>query len=523
MRQYLNTRVRFIGLIVGAAVVISGVLAGIAIVINDNNKITFGVGQAPVNPCDPDVTVNIVVDRVNEDQYLTGFTYSFVDKPACVGYDIETRMLTASDQVKNLFATSSLASDPTVIRVFATSSTSNWQLGKGSFSGTDATVTQISDSSFQVTFVNPVLLASDLGKILTAEILHLPLGTFNGAAKSIDLNNAWIAVSASSDASNFYIADGGNTSGTGYVYKSTQGFTSYASSSLQRINALPNGSELVSWTWLSQSDSGKYVVASGQNRRAYFSQNFGSTWDSVTTTSYYVRDGSSYNDAVNVSADGSIVCLVSRARTNSIDNGTVNIWTNYNFYNKANSDFKLNDPDYGIRDCKISADNKYVFVLGAYNIYRYLISDLTAGPVNLSGGLVSGFPNLFRIGISETGKYVVYGYQLQVGSIKVPRWKYSSDFGNTFSDSGGVLYSEGRAIGQITVSRDGSMVAAAIYVPNSSALGGILTSSDFGKTFATSSLAINSVYSIAASNDGLRIIGGTRYDSPNVIYFLSGD
>jgi hypothetical protein len=67
------------------------------------------------------------------------------------------------------------------------------------------------------------------------------------------------------------------------------------------------------------------------------------------------------------------------------------------------------------------------------------------------------------------------------------------------------------------------MVAAAIYVPNSSALGGILTSSDFGKTFATSSLAINSVYSIAASNDGLRIIGGTRYDSPNVIYFLSGD
>ena len=56
-----------------------GVFAGIAIVINDNNKITFGVGQAPVNPCDPDVTVNIIVDRVNEDQYLTGFTYSFVD------------------------------------------------------------------------------------------------------------------------------------------------------------------------------------------------------------------------------------------------------------------------------------------------------------------------------------------------------------------------------------------------------------------------------------------------------------
>ena len=121
MRELFKRKVYLAVSILGGILIISGVLAGITIVINGNNKLEFGVGNAPVNPCDPDVTVNIIVDRFNEDQYLTGFTYSFVDKPACVGYDIETRMLTASDQVKNLFSTSSLASDPTVIRVFSTS------------------------------------------------------------------------------------------------------------------------------------------------------------------------------------------------------------------------------------------------------------------------------------------------------------------------------------------------------------------------------------------------------------------
>jgi len=516
MRQYLNSRIRFIGLIVGAAVVISGVLAGIAIVINDNNKITFGVGQAPVNPCDPDVTVNIVVDRVNEDQYLTGFTYSFVDKPACVGFDIETRMLTASDQVKNLFATSSLASDPTVIRVFATSSTSNWQLGKGSFSGTDATVTQISDSSFQVTFVNPVLLASDLGKILTAEILHLPLGTFNGAAKSINLSKGWIAVSANSDASTFYIAD--QTSGSSYIWKSTKAFTDTSTSSLQIVSAIPQASSSYPWQWLAQSGDGKYVAAVGWNRRAYFTQDFGSTWDSITATSYQTRGGDN-NSSISISNDGSVVCIVAQASGGAV----INLWKNYNFYSKAQSDHYFDFSSNNVYDCQVSRDGSYIYIVTRNALYKFAVSSLNSR--NISFPVTPLFPStppLFRVGTSVDGKYVVIGYQTSTGSY--PRWKYSADYGSTFSDSTGVLLNSTYRIGGIKISSDGAIVAAAIY-NSGGADGYILTSNDFGRTFATSSIANNSVYNVAISDDGNRIIGGTLYNggASDKIYFLSSD
>jgi hypothetical protein len=515
MRQYLNNRVRFIGLIVGAAVVISGVLAGIAIVINDNNKITFGVGQAPVNPCDPDVTVNIVVDRVNEDQYLTGFTYSFVDKPACVGYDIETRMLTASDQVKNLFATSSLASDPTVIRVFATSSTSNWQLGKGSFSGIDATVTQISDSSFQVTFVNPVLLASDLGKILTAEILHLPLGTFNGAAKSINLSRGWVAVSTNSDASSFYIAD--QTSGSSYIWKSSKAFVDTSTSSVQVVSGIPAASSTNPWQWIAQSGDGKYVAAVGYERRAYFTQDFGSTWDSITASSYQVRDGN-INSVVSMSGDGSVVCMIAGAGTGAV----INLWKNYNFYSKAQSDyyFDWNVVGKPVYDCEVSKDGNYVYIVTRNAIYKFLVSGLTTRNTSFNTPIVSRTEWIARVGTSADGKYVVYGYRTSAG---YPRWQYSSDFGSTFSDSTGTLLNTGYYIGGIKVSSNGGVVAAAIY--NASMDGYILTSNDYGRTISTSSIANNSVYNVAISDDGSRIIGGTLYNGgvSDRIYFLTSD
>ena len=525
MRELFKRKVYLAVSILGAILIITGVLAGIAIVINGNNKLEFGVGNAPVNACDPDVTVNIIVDRFNEDQYLTGFTYSYVDKPACVGYDIETRFVTADDQVNNLFATAALASDPTVVRVFSTSSTSSWQLGKGAFSGLDATVTQLSDSSFQVTFVTPVLHASNLGKVLTAEIPHLPVGTFTATARSISgSNNDWVAISTNNDASTFYIADGGYVSGSGFVYKSTQAFTSYATSSLQKVTALPNGSDTYLWSALAQSESGQYVVATGNNRRTYFSQDYGSTWDSITitssTTPYYNRSGSTYNSPVSVSADGSITCLVSQASSGS----TINIWTNFNFYAKLNSNFKLDSPGNTVRDCQISADNNYLFIMTTNNLYRYTISSLTAGPTNLSGGLLIGSPNVYKFGISETGKYIVYGYFYSPSAgVNYPRWRYSSDFGASFSDSGGVSISQFWPVGQIKVSRDGANVAAALYSYSSGTQGGIFTSNDFGRTFTTSSIANRSTQSIAASSNGLRIIGGTSFNNPNLIYFLASD
>jgi hypothetical protein len=516
MRRYSNNRVRFIGLIIGAAVVISGVLAGIAIVINDNNKITFGVGQAPVNPCDPDVTVNIVVDRVNEDQYLTGFTYSFVDKPACVGYDIETRILTASDQVKNLFATTSLASDPTVIRVFSTSSTSNWQLGKGSFSGTDATVTQISQSSFQVTFVNPVLLASDLGKILTAEILHLPLGTFNGAAKSINSGLGWIAVSTNSDATSFYIAD--NSSTSGYIWKSTKAFVDTSTSSLQKVTAIPPATPgTYPWQWLTQSGNGKYVIAVGYERRAYFTQDFGSTWDSVTVSSYQVRDGS-INTVASMSNDGSVVCMIAGAGTGAV----INLWKNSNFYSKAQSDhyFDWNVLGEPVYDCEVSKDGNYIYIVTKYKLFKFSVGDLTSSRSQSFGTpLLTVTDSLWRVGTSSDGKYVVVGYTAS----SYPRWKYSSDYGQTFQNSGGTLLNSSFSMGGVKVSNNGAVVATAIY--NYGSNGYILTSNDFGRTFSTSSVANNSVYNVAISDDGSRIIGGTIYNGgvSDKIYFLTSD
>lgn len=539
MQELFKRKLKLVASIIGTALIVSGVLAGVAIVINDNNRLEFGVGTAPVNPCDPDVTVNIIVDRFNEDQYLTGFEYSFVDKPACVGYDIETRMVTDNDQVSNLFATTSLASDPTVIRVFSTSSVSNWQLGKGAFSGVEATVTQLSQSSFRVTFTTPVLLASNLGKILTAEIPHLPLGTFTGTARSITgTNNNWVGISTDKTASSFYIAEGGFTSSSGFVYKSTQAFSSYSTSSLQRIDALPNGSDGYGWSWLSQSESGQYVAAVGGNRRTFFSKDYGNTWDSITITSspstspYYTRASdtsvaaSISNSNVDISADGSIVCLISRASSGS----TINIWTNYRFYSKSNSDFKLDSIGFSntVRDCKISADNNYIFILTSNNLYRVTVSSLAAGPVSLSNGLITpeSPQNYFRVGVSATGKYVVYGRLFFIsGTGNVARWRYSSDFGATFSESSGVLINQDQwGVGQIAVSRDGANVAAAVSSNLSGAnAGGIYTSNDFGKTFMTSSVASRSIYSLAASADGTRIIGGTQFNNPNLIYFLASD
>ena len=515
MRQLLNERKNLIALIVGATVVISGVFAGTLIVINDNNKINFGVGQAPVNPCDPDVTVNIIVDRVNENQYLTGFTYSFVDKPACVGYDIETRMLTASDQVKNLFATSSLASDPTVIRVFSTSSTSNWQLGRGAFSGLDATVTQLSQSSFQVTFVNPVLLASDLGKILTAEIPHLPLGTFTGAAKSINLSKGWIAVSANSDASTFYIAD--QTSGSSYIWRSTKGFTDTSTSSLQIVNAIPQASSSYPWQWLAQSGDGKYVAAVGWNRRAYFTQDFGSTWDSITATSYQTRGGDN-NSSISISNDGSVVCMVAQASSGAV----INLWKNYNFYSKAQSDYYFDWSANNVYDCQVSKDGKIIYIVTRTALYKYSVDSLTTRNTSFVSSALSISGVMYRVGTSSDGKYVVVGYQTP--TVSYPRWKYSSDFGATFSDSSGVLLNTSYRIGGIKISNDGAIVAAAIY-NSGGADGYILTSNDFGRTFATSSIANNSVYNVAISDDGNRIIGGTLYNggASDMIYFLSSD
>ena len=517
MRQLINNREKFIALIVAAFVVISGVFAGTLIVINDNNKINFGVGQAPINPCDPDVTVNIVVDRVNENQYLTGFIYSFVDKPACVGYDIETRMLTASDQVKNLFATSSLASDPTVIRVFSTSSTSNWQLGKGAVSGIDATVTQISQSSFQVTLVNPVLLASELGKILTAEIPHLPLGTFTGAAKSINLSRGWIAVSTNSEASTFYMAE--NTLNSSYIWKSTKAFTDTSTSSLQIVSAIPPASSSYPWQWLAQSGDGKYVAAVGWNRRAYFTQDFGSTWDSVTTTSYQTRGGDN-NSSISISNDGSVVCMVAQASSGA--GAVINLWKNYNFYSKSQSDHYFDWSANNVFDCQVSKDGNLIYIVTRNALYKFSVSSLSSRITTFPATpLLSSTPPIFRVGTSYNGKYLVVGYQASPGS--KPRWKYSSNYGDTFSDSTGTLLETSFSIGGIKVSNDGANVAAAIY--NSGTNGYILTSNDYGRTFSTSSVANNSVYNVAISDDGLRIIGGTLYNGgvSDRIYFLSSD
>jgi hypothetical protein len=519
MRQLLNNRKKFVALIVGATVVISGVFAGTLIVINDNNKINFGVGQAPVNPCDPDVTVNIIVDRVNENQYLTGFTYSFVDKPACVGYDIETRMLTASDQVKNLFATSSLASDPTVIRVFSTSSTSTWQLGKGAFSGLDATVTQLSQSSFQVTFVNPVLLASDLGKILTAEIPHLPLGTFTGTAKSISWDKGWKAVSTNSDATSFYIAD--ITAGSGYVWKSNTAFTNFSTSSLQRIDALPHTGDTPTWESIAQSGSGKYVVAAGDVRRAYFTQDYGSTWDNVPSSAYYTRTGT-LNSVVSMSADGAVVCLIARAGQGGTGLGSViNIWKDFNFYSKSNSDHYFDFNTEYVYDCHVTKDGNTIFVATKSSLFKVPMDSLTSRSRTFNSAIFTTTGSIFRVGSSRDGKFIVIGYRTQTGNY--PRWKYSSDYGATFNDSSGLVLSTSYSMGGIKVSDDGAIVVSALY--NFGQNGYLVTSNDFGQTFATNSVASNSVYNVAMSDDGSKIIAGTIFNggSSDKIYFLSSD
>jgi hypothetical protein len=199
----------------------------------------------------------------------------------------------------------------------------------------------------------------------------------------------------------------------------------------------------------------------------------------------------------------------------------INLWKSYNFYSKAQSDHYFDWSVDNVYDCQVSGDGKILYIVTRTKLYKFVVSDLTTRSNSFVSSALTVSGIMWRVGTSLDGKYVVVGYQ---NSLNYPRWKYSSDFGATFSDSAGVLLNSDLRIGGIKISNDGSIVAAPTF-STGGPIGYVLTSNDFGRTFSTSSVADNSVYNVAISDDGSRIIGGTLYNggNSNRIYFLASD
>ena len=119
-----------------------GVFASSTVSLNGGAAVPLGAGAQRVNPCDDNVDVRPILSNDGSGSNILGFQYDNIDKDACLGYDIETRFSNTSNQSMLMFATSSISSENTVVRVLATSSLASWSLGTGACDfGTVSTMT----------------------------------------------------------------------------------------------------------------------------------------------------------------------------------------------------------------------------------------------------------------------------------------------------------------------------------------------------------------------------------------------
>ena len=489
----------------------AGVFAANNLVLNSGDAVNLGAGSQKVDPCDNDVNVSAISFNDGENVYLQGFQYDNVDKPSCVGYDFETRFVSNLGDPVNLFATSSISSIPTFVRVFSPSSTANWQLGHGAVPTLEATVTQISASSFKVIFTTPVALASDLGRVVMAEMSHLPIFTYNAPYLTLTTTGSkyWSFIASPAAGNYFYIVDSSATANTSNacVYKSTNIGNSLSGVSLNRITALPCSEGNYLWQGLATSDSGQYVMAVGENNRAYFSKDYGSNWDSLTVSSY-ITSGSALNEKPSMSADGQIVCMIS-GRT------TANIWKNGSFWNKGSSFANFTSAN-AFKSCSVSPDGTRVLLANADGLRKIVVSSLTSGTNSISP-VASG---LYGSALSSNGKYQVYS-KASGSALEI---YYSSDFGSTFAKSSGIpqtLNGFNMNNFQMHMSRDGRVVAAALYA-SASQNGGVYVSNDFGATFVATSLSGLFSAHLGVSSDLSRIFSDDNL-AGNKIYMINSE
>jgi len=495
------------------AILSVGVFASQSITLNSGNDLNHGAGSQSVNPCDNDVTITPLIYNSGNEVYLSGFQYDNADKAACVGYDFETRFVSSSDSLMPEFATSSISSENTLTRVFSSTSSTSWKLGQGANSS-EVTVTEISASSFQVTFATPLSLASSLGKIVMAEIKHLPLFSYSSPYSTMASSNSqiWANIASPSDGSYFYVIDQQSANGTGCIYRSSLISSSFSSTSLNPVAALPCGDGSNLWYGLGTSADGKYVAATGTGNRLYISSDTGVTWETMSSSTYA---GGSTNGIITMSADAQVVCMVS-------GNFTANIWKNGTFWSKSNYFASINNA-YAFKTCNVSSDGSRILLSTSHGLRSILVSNLTSGANTFPASLTSvGDVTVTSTALSSDGKYMAYVKNSGVAnSLEL---YYSSNYGGTFTKALGVPQAYRGQImnsSNMRMSKDGRVIAVALFSSGSQD-GGVYVSNDYGANFtATSLVGLYTAY-LGSSSDLSRIFSDDTLGH-NKIYVINSD
>ena len=507
----------FLTLVVGFLA--SGVFAANNFVLNSGNSVNLGAGAQRVEPCDNDVNISAITFNDGNNVYLQGFQYDNADKPACVGYDFETRFVSNAGNQVNLFATTSIASEPNLVRIFAPNSSATWQLGLGAVPTLEATVTQISASSFKVIFTTPISVASDIGKIVMAEIGHLPTGIFNNGYYELGSTSSfWYGSCITSNSTVFYGLS--NTTG---LYKSAQiprNTTNFSGLSLSLVNG--NGNSIpttgVAWYGLACSSNGQYIAISGNSNNLWYSKDFGATWDSHTVTSYMPASGG-YNTGLSMSSDGQIVALN--------NNDYFNFWTGGRFWNNptsvANGYVTINGPGQGVA---VSGDGSTIY--GASYIkglWKWRTSNLesysnlasipgSAGWNSVNNSSYNLGTHIFQVDTSFDGKTVAIASKTNA-TVYVSRDGFSS--ASFYSPTNlATTDTQGGTTRNIvpykaSVSESGRFIAIAfedssgVYSNN---YGTVQSSTDFGTSVTDTAFAHRFMQTITISSDGRLILTG---------------
>jgi hypothetical protein len=484
-----------------------GVFANSQIQINNGNIVDLTAGKSAVAPCDNDVNITPIILNDGNNVWVQGFQYDNVDKPACVGYDFETRFSSTTTTSLPLFATSSISSDPYVIRVYAPDSSTNWSLGLGSQPTAEATVTQISASSFKVIFTTPVSAVTDFGKVVMAEIAHLPVGTFtNGYTQVGSATGVWYGSCFVANATRFYALE--NTLG---LYQSTlipafPGSVSSVSSTRVSASAIPTSG--VTWYGLGCSADGKYLAIGGTSNQISYSSDYGSTWESKTVTSIG-QSGTTSITAISISGDGKVVA-VSTGNTP----GTFNFWVNGNFWASPSSNpdayFQVNN---GMSTVTVCGDGTTIYGGGKSaspaGVYRWQSSSITSGgsgaSVNPAYTSTTFGYYIRAIACSADGKSVVIAspsnYQVYVTRNQFSTWYNPTGLSTTNQGATTKPYAVG-------MSSNGQFVVVGTGDQLGSDKGVTQYSTDFGQNLSNTSFINHYMQTITVTDDGGRMVTG---------------
>ena len=494
----------------------SGVFAANNIVLNSGDATNLGAGAQRVNPCDNDVNISAITYNDGNDVYLQGFQYDNADKPACVGYDFETRFVSNSGDPVNLFATSSIASEPNLVRIFAPSSSASWQLGLGAVPSVEATVSQISSSSFKIIFTNPISLASNIGRIVMAEINHLPVGSFtNGYTQVGTTTGSWYGSCFVANSSRFYALEAGTGLFKSSIIPDFPGSVSGVTSSLVTASAIPTSG--VSWYGLGCSSDGKYLAIGGTNNTLAFSKDFGVTWESKTVTSVN-QSSSTLITTISVSNDGQVVAL-----TTGNTPGTFNFWVNGNFWTSTSV-----HPDayyqetYGMSTVTVSGDGSTIYGGGkassSAGLFRWQTSSITSG-----GGQTSLLPtytsssfgtyiraiacstNGQTVAIASPSNYQVYLTRNRFSTWYTPTTLSGSNQGATTKPYAVAMSADGRFIAVGTGDQLGSDKGTAQY------------STDFGTNFSDTSFVNHYMQTVSLNGAGSRMLVGGALGTTKIV------